>query len=188
MTKQQANDLTNAIEAALARVTEIETTARKERTHLQRTLRLARGSSAPPTVARKTVPEQIEGTLREQGVVAHEDLARVLTLPEDKLLAIMSGLRDEGKVYNVSDAQHPRWCWVIGDKSTPEELNEQVRRLVEATPMSFRQLRAATGARQNRVSGALVRLRQRKATRSRLDNLGNGRTAIWFLRPTTKRG
>lgn len=95
----------------------------------------------------------------------------------------MRKLAREHKVYNIGTENHPRWCWVIGDKSSPAELNEQVYRLTSAAPLTFNQLLAATGARRGRVSGAIVHMQRDPKIAPRIENLGNGRVFVWFVRP-----
>ncbi len=66
----------------------------------------------------------------------------------------------------------------VGDESSTAELMTTVQRLITERPSTFRELLDATGARDNRIKGVIMRLQ-----RDGLDvvNLGNEARALWFI-------
>ncbi len=193
------NPLTKELAAAVKHAAQIEETARAERERLERALKLARGTGDVTEKARaastsvsgraivieksRTLADNIEHALRAHGVLLESALARTLGVTPPKLSAEMRRLASAHKVYNIGSEEHPRWCWIIGDDSSPAELNQQVYRLTSAAPLTFAQLEAATGARRGRVSGAIVAMQRNPKIAKRIENLGNGRVFVWFVRP-----
>lgn len=202
LNKIPESTLTKTLIDALHASKEIEANAHAETERLTKALQLARGTGDVTEQARaatngqskplpvptakpepRTTAEHIEHTLRTHGILSESALARTLGLSGRKLADEMSKLARAHKVYNIGSANHPRWCWVVGDKSTPAELNAQVYRLTSASPLTFQQLEAATGARRGRVSGAIVAMQRNPKIAKRIENLGNGRVFVWFVRP-----
>lgn len=190
-----SNDpLLRTLAAAVRHARQMEAEAAAERAQLEKALKLARGTGditekaqevvrAAAVPAKRTLADQIESLLRDNGLVYESAIAGKLGVSATKVTDEMRRLAREHKIYNIGTEQHPRWCWVIGDTSSPAELNEQVYRLTSAVPLTFEQLTAATGARRGRVSGAIVAMQRNPKIAKRIENLGNGRVFVWFVRP-----
>lgn len=142
---------------------------------------LARGTGDVTEVAAQaraagggSLPERIEATLRERPMDIAE-LTRVLGAPAGRVSAQLKRLRAGRHVRNVGTSTDPRWAWVVGDSGPTVDLMSVVEGLLRARPMTLRELERATGARRNRLSGVLWRLRRD----GRVVNKGNGQTALW---------
>lgn len=73
-----------------------------------------------------------------------------------------------------------RGPYFVGDDGTTPELMEAIRHLITERPLTFQDLLEATGARDNRVKGAITAL-QREGHRV-LDVAPPGvRRALWFI-------
>lgn len=66
----------------------------------------------------------------------------------------------------------------VGDAGPTSELMLAVQHLLRQRPMSFREILEETGARDGRVSGAIVRLQRDGAG---VVNLGKSNAALWFI-------
>lgn len=73
-------------------------------------------------------------------------------------------------------------CWV-GDEGSTATLNAAVERLLRERPLSRAELVAMTGARTNRVAGAIVHLQRHGAP---IVNLGTPRLGRWYIVPERK--
>lgn len=74
----------------------------------------------------------------------------------------------------VKPARGPYWC---GDEGPTEDLMGAVWRMVLDRPWTFQEILEATGARDNRVKGVIMRL-QREG--KRVVNVGTATRALWF--------
>lgn len=145
-------------------------------------LRIARGTRggvARPEPA-APLPERIDAALRE-GPMPTDELARKTGAAPDEVSSAIEVLRGAGRCTNVGSATEARWCRVPGDGASTQEINDHVRRILMDRPMTWLEIAAATGARQGRISGAIVRL-QEDAT-IRVVNLGTRARARWFIVP-----
>lgn len=68
--------------------------------------------------------------------------------------------------------------YFIGDDGPTEQLMAVVQQLLTEHPMTFQDLLATTGARDNRVKGVIMRL-QREGVR--VINIGLPMRAVWFI-------
>ena len=66
----------------------------------------------------------------------------------------------------------------IGDDTTTAVISSAVERLLRERPMLFRDLLEATGARDNRIKGVIMRLQREGVD---VVNLGNEQRALWFI-------
>jgi DNA-binding transcriptional regulator GbsR (MarR family) len=105
-------------------------------------------------------------------------IAKATGLSIGKSAEALRALKAERKVANVGSEDFPRWTYRIGDETSAQELNAEVKRLIEDRPMTTQELIETTGARLARVSGALIALQR---TEKQLLNLGTQRRAKWFL-------
>jgi hypothetical protein len=77
----------------------------------------------------------------------------------------------------VKPAYGPHW---VGDDGTTQDLMSAIHRLLMERPHTFQEILDATGARDNRVKGAITAL-QREGTRV-VDIAPEGtRKALWFV-------
>ena len=74
----------------------------------------------------------------------------------------------------VKPARGPYWC---GDEGPTEDLMVAVWRMLLDRPRTFREILEATGARDNRIKGVIMRL-QREG--KRVVNMGDDNKALWF--------
>lgn len=129
---------------------------------------------------RAPLPARIEVALRARSQ-SIADLARELGDPVGRVAAAVRTLGR--KVHNVGSSDAPRWTWVAGDEIATSELYALVERLLREQPMYTHEIVAATGARQNRINGVLVRLQR---DRRGVVNLGSRVKARWFAIPPTR--
>lgn len=108
-----------------------------------------------------------------------EELARELKEPVGRISTALKPLRKH--LYNVGTEHAPAWFWIVGDEASASEINQAVLTLVKFKPMRFPELLAATGARQGRVSGAIVAMQ--RDSNARLVNLDTPQRARWFMVP-----
>jgi hypothetical protein len=142
---------------------------------------LARGTGDVSREAREAtqpIEVQIELALRERPMTL-EELARQLKESVGKVSTAMKPLRK--RLYNAGTDAAPAWFWVVGDGAATTDINKAVEALVRFKPMRFPELLAATGARQGRVSGAIVALQ--RDPKGRLVNLDTAVRARWFMLP-----
>lgn len=145
-----------------------------------RVSRLGRGTGDVTEAARAAVAvvtdprERTRQALRDR-VATVEHVASALEVTEPQARALVAELGDE--VYNLATDAAPRWVLQIGDETDTETLCEAVRRVLRERPLEQREIIAATGARRNRVSGAIVKL---QAQSEPIWNLGEKNKARWF--------
>lgn len=97
--------------------------------------------------------------------------ARQLRLQAEELerkVKLARGTRD----LKPKDTNH------VGDETSTAELVDAITRLLRVKPMTFQELLEATGARDNRIKGVLMRMQR---VGMRLVNLGTEQKALWFL-------
>lgn len=155
---------------------------RQEAHELEVKLTLARGTrDLAPRVGGELsldLGQRIEAVLR---VRPHsvEELARELKESAGKISAALKPMRKH--LFNAGSEDAPSWFWIVSDQATAAEVNAAVAALVRFKPMRFPELLAATGARQGRVSGAVVAMQ--RDPKSRLVNLDTAMRARWFAVP-----
>lgn len=126
-----------------------------------------------------SLSERIEAALRTKPH-SLDELARELKESAGKIAAAVKPMRN--RLFNAGTETDPAWFWIVGDHASATEINNAVRALVHYRPMSFTELRAATGARQGRVSGAIVAMQ--RDPKSRISNIDdNPLRARWFVVP-----
>lgn len=205
--------LSKTLTAIRDRAARMEADARAERIEADRAIRqLARGTRevAPvgdvaASVARAgalTLAEKIEAVLR--GPFAPLDIRAIAAAVDEpaarvaahlkKLRAMLCPTRslddaaDARQIYNLGSDDDPRWIWVVGDETSPEDLSNVVRKMLGLKPMTFAELTLATGARRGRLSGRLVQFGR---DREHLENVEEPevRPARWYMPASpTKRG
>lgn len=132
----------------------------------------------------RKAPQELADRLAEILKVSPQDVAsaiRSTNAPAARVKACMDLMRAGRKIHNIGSEVEPRWQHVIGDQGTPEELRACVQRLITLRPMTHRELVTFTGARENRISGALADLREAPGTR--VCNLGDSVRARWLMLP-----
>ena len=77
----------------------------------------------------------------------------------------------------VPPARGPYW---VGDEGTTEELMAVMQKMLVVRPWRFVELLEATGARDNRIKGVLMRL-QREGVRVVDVSPGGTHKALWFI-------
>lgn len=150
----------------------------RQQKELTEKIRLARGTRDFPKSADMPLEDRI-GVLLKERPRSLEELARDLREPAGKVSAAIKPLRKH--LFNAGTDAAPAWFWIVGDESPTDQLNAAVAALVRYRPMRFQELLAATGARQGRVSGAIVALE--RDPESRLVNLDTPTRARWFIVP-----
>lgn len=150
--------------------------AEQERNLAELKAQIARGTGDITEEARHvSLARRLELALRARPH-SLEDLVRDLGEPVGR---VSSALRQVKKqLYNTGAAELPVWFWIIGDETSPQDLYAAVEALMRARPMAHAELVAATGARENRVSGAINEMRRTR----RVVNVGTGK-ARWFIMP-----
>lgn len=154
---------------------------------LEATVRkLARGTrdlaprSGPAVLAKPTVADRVETVLRS-AVLSPAELALAVGAPQ---AAVDAAVRSHGrKITNVGIVGAPRLSWVAGDDGPTPELIELIARLIAVRPLAFSELIQHTGARGNRISGAIVKLQQHPKIGHKVVNRGTAARALWFLKP-----
>ncbi len=204
--------LARTLTAIRDRAARIEAEAKAERLEAERAIKqLARGTREvePPAPPVLTVPlpktlglaEKIEAMLR--GPFAPLDiraLAAAVEEPVARVLAHLKKLRsmacptrsredaDEARqIFNLGTDDDPRWIWVVGDETSPEDLHEMVRKLLSYKPLTFAELFLATGARRGRLSGRLVQFQRDEELLVDLNKNKEGRKALWSLGSAKRR-
>lgn len=180
MPKTAHTEATNEIDQqiqALAQQLDLLRTARQ-----REQLRIAKGSSDVTIAARAAVrtqplPERIEIALRN-GVLSFDGLLDVLECRPGNLTTALKDLRDRKAIYNIGTEDRPCWTWILGDEGSTQELIAKLEDLLSIRPFLTQELVDATGARRNRISGALVKLQMRGLP---LENHGDRKIARWYL-------
>lgn len=109
--------------------------------------------------------------------------ARQLRLQAEELekkLASAKGSRDVVKRPVITHVvpRNGQNGYYVGDEGPTDELVEVIYRMLCERPCTFRDILAETGARDNRIKGAITRLQREGA---RVVNLGNEYKALWFI-------
>lgn len=132
-------------------------------------------------------PPSLRATLMSirENAAQQEALARTERLEAERAIERLGkGTRDIPELMPAHPPL-PRSHYWIGDETSTDELKATILRVIQHDPTGtpFQQIIAMTGARGNRVSGAIVKL-QRDG--HRIKNLGDQRTARWWA-PTPSR-
>lgn len=148
--------------------------------------RLARGTrdvteqarAAGGRVHAQLTPDLIRGVIAENGPASVVRLSELLGAPAGRVQKVVAELRAGGVLRNVGDGTSPEWWWAVGDDGETEELRESVVALLRNRALTLQELVDATGARRNRISGVIVKLREAGVP---VRNLGDGQRAIWSI-------
>lgn len=160
---------------------------REQERELAAKLKLARGTGDHTEVALRvggelsmTLDQRIEAILRDKPH-SLDELTRELKEPAGRISSVMKTMRK--RLYNVGTEDAPVWFYIVGDEASAEQINNAVRALISFRPMRFPELLTATGARQGRVSGAIVAMQ--RDPKSRIANVDPDRPqrARWFIVP-----
>lgn len=160
---------------------------REQERELAAKLKLARGTGDHTELALRvggelsmSLEQRIEAVLRTRPTTI-EELARELKAPAGKVVAALKPMRKH--LYNVGTEDAPAWFWIVGDAAPTEQVNTAVKSLIAFRPFRFPELLNATGARQGRVSGAIVAMQ--RDPKSRIANVDPDRPnrARWFIVP-----
>ncbi len=193
MTTKQTNandstDILSSFEHAQATLSVARDEAARLIAELESKIQLARGTgdvaaqaaaavaaaAAPAPVP--TLPAQLEAILRTRPMSV-EDLARATGASTTRVLASLKPLRR--RLHNSGTDDRPRWSLVIGDDAPVADLYALVEGLMRDRPHGNAELVTATGARSNRVAGAINEMRRTRA----VINAGDGARARWFIVP-----
>lgn len=128
----------------------------------------------------ETVAQKVETLLRIKPMGIAE-VARTLHLAVGKITHEIKVARLAKKIYNVGQADDPRWTWRVGTDTSAKELQAAIIKLISETPLTFQQVCSATGARDSVVQGALVEIRRTKT----VYNMGTQKKGRWFMLPET---
>lgn len=127
-----------------------------------------RGPGRPPKVAPEvvavpvvqfTLDEKIQQALTKESLETVK-LAKIVGEPVQVIIDTLAKLEDEDLVYNLGFRDSPVWMWRVGDDVDTTTLTEVVKRLISERPMWTREIVRATGAKESRVSGALVEIQR----------------------------
>jgi hypothetical protein len=162
----------------MARISALEAEAQKLRAQLARGSKDITAEALAATRSVVPLETRIEMALRQRPR-ATEELARDLKEAAGKVSTAMKTIRKH--LVNVGTETAPAWFWVVGDKAPTEQINAAVEALVRYKDCTFPELIAATGARQGRVSGAIVKLQ--RDPKSRIVNFGTPGRAKWRILP-----
>ncbi len=145
---------------------------------------LARGTREQPATPIRTTAlplvAKVAALLRTEPLDT-VGLTSKLGAPAARVRAALAQLREDKLVYNVGSDIEPKWVHVLGDNGPAAELRARVLTLISIRPFSHRELVVVTGARDNRISGALADLREDRQTR--VVNLGDGSRGRWLVLP-----
>lgn len=183
ITKQDIERTIALTDKAAEKASEAARELERQAAELRAKLGLVRGTRRDvrprtPTPPRGTPKPTVEAVLRHRVATAAE-IATEVGLPVGVISAELAAAKKRGRVVDLGVG----WSWVVGDEGPTAELNDLVVRLVSARPMTFPELIAATGAREKRVSGAIVRIQRDDKLSRRFENQGTGSRARWYLRP-----
>lgn len=174
------------IEAVISAARDRAKALQAEVDRLEQSLKLARGTgdqveAAQHAVqmARPPILARMESVLREAPMDA-EALSRALGDAPARVAEVLQSAATSGLVYNVGRADKPVWTWRIGPGSGPATIRGAVMRLISYQPMTFSELKAATGCSDNQVQGALIEIRRKVPL---IHNLGTHAKARYFILP-----
>jgi hypothetical protein len=177
---------TRTIDEVLANARLLLAERERDLAELERQAKLAkvRGTRDLPRVNLDTpLEDQVAQSLRDEPMNAMA-LAAKLGVPVGRITPILTVLKDALKIHNIGSEVDPAWQHVIGDADgNSPEVRALVRKLIERRPFTHRELVVVTGARENKVSGAIADLREDKALRMRIVNLGSKTIGKWFILP-----
>lgn len=108
-----------------------------------------------------------------------DKLAKATGISLNRVEDALTVLKGDKKVHNIGSESFPRFTARIGDDTNTKDLTAEIRRLVAEQPMTMPELEEVTGAKQSRISGALVYLQRTEG--SKVLNLGTQRRAKWFI-------
>lgn len=97
----------------------------------------------------------------------------------EKKVNLAKGTRRDLKPGNVL-VMPTRGPYYVGDDGPTEELLQVVRAALTDKPMRFQELLEATGARDNRIKGVIMRLQREGTNVVDIAPPGSGK-AIWFI-------
>jgi|SRR6185312_5207663 len=145
---------------------------------LEEKLRLARGTHnklrAPAQDLRGRIEELLSQRPRSQDEVATE-----LSEPAGRVSEVFKELKPRLK--NLGTEDRPAWWLVPGNSVSTAELNEAVLALMSYRPVSFKELTDYTGAKSDRVAGAVgIAVKTRSVVNM---NEGTPLPARWILVP-----
>lgn len=152
---------------------------------------LAKGSSRVPTLGVESLTRAVDLTYQvERELRARpssiDDLCGRLDAEPSRVSAAIRAMRLSGlDVVNIGSEDRP-WWWVRpGDDCAAGVLVEAVLALISWRPLTMGELQDLTGARRNRISGAIVRLKERMRDRDEVNppnilNLGSKSVARWY--------
>jgi hypothetical protein len=175
--QQQAEKMRQEIEAARARVRVLARGTGDVTEAAAAAARVAAGEVRAAAEAQPDMYVRIENALR-RGPRTMDELVMDTGLAAGKVSAILRGMKQGSKVYNLGSEDRPRWIWVIGDNTPTSELSEIVERLITLRPMERAEIVEATGANPNRINGVLHRL---QVAGKPVVNLGSMSRARWFM-------
>lgn len=143
---------------------------------LQAKLKLARGTVNNLRPMRPDIKSQIERLLLKKPR-SQEEIAAELGESVGRVNEIVKEIRPRLK--NVGSEDRPAWWLVPGASVSTADLNAAVLALMSYRPVSFKELVDYTGARSDRVAGAVgIAVKTRSVV-----NAGSQVTARWFLVP-----
>lgn len=180
-TKQTKDAATTATanQDTWARIDHLESDLKRLREQLARGTGDVTAQAAAAAAPELPLRERVEVLVRQRPHSVQE-IARSLGEPAGPIGDAIKNMKSN--LYNAGSATDPQWFWIVGDDVPATELNAAVDALISTGPRTLVELMAATGARQGRVSGAIVQMR-RRADSTRVVNLGNDARAKWFRVP-----
>lgn len=169
---QSLADLENKLKELTAAAKE-QAAATKE---LQEKLRIARGThnkiKIPAQDLRTRVEEMLSSRPRSQ-----DELAAELSEPVGRIGEVVKEIRPRLK--NVGSEDRPAWWLVPGNSAPTAQLNAAVLALMAFRPISYKELVDYTGAKPDRVAGAIGIAVKTKPVLE----LGTPVSRRWFLVP-----
>lgn len=178
MSKREQEAAREHIEATLSMLREqVDELEKKLRARGTGDVREQAEAAVERVAPKPTLASRLEVSLRSRSLSA-ADLAREVGESVGRVSAALRALG--AKVHNVGSMDAPRWTWVHGDEISTTELYALVERLLREQPMYLQEIVVATGARQNRINGILVRLQR---DRRGVVNIGSRVKARWFALP-----
>lgn len=144
--------------------------------------------AAPAPARGDTLAARIETALRARpmtlssvpGLGLSSDLSVAVGARAVRINPVLQALRDDRKIYNIGSENHPIWTWILGDDDETGALIDYLEHLITIRPFTLRELIEVTGARRNRISGALVKLQVRGL---KIENHGSTKVWRWYARP-----
>lgn len=158
---------------------------------------LAKGSARVPVMRTPTVNEithkldvvaQVELACRARPQTI-DRLVRKLEITPSQAESALRVLRlSDVEVLNIGTSDRSVWWIRPGDDAPAGKLLDAVMALIAWRPLTMPELMDLTGARRNRLSGVIVRIKERmvdvripEGERPNIQNLGTPGRARWFL-------